>query len=323
MEKRVGSEFADIRLDVYVSDFLKEEGISLTRNIVQNFLEEGCLVNGKRCKKSYKVKEGDTVLLDEKYWRELKEELDLSEKIVPQEGELDIRYEDDDLLVIYKQKGVVIHPGVGNRGNTLANHIRYYLEQKGEYDSLMDKCGIVHRLDKGVSGLLVVAKNKRTQEYLRGLFKSRSVIKIYHAKVESFGKSRMSEFKESEQRIDIKKYLDEMEISFEPWKKWFDMRGYIGRSLKNRYKMEFREYEFKGSKYAQSYILKSGSDVLVKIESGRMHQIRVSLEYLGLHILGDTLYGVSKSDMQSESIELESVLLSFVKENGERLTFRV
>ncbi len=324
MEVKIGESNVGRRLDTYLNEYLnKELGIFLTRNIVQNFIEKGCLINGNVCKKSYKLKEGDILMINTKYWNELREELDLSEEILPQEGKLDIRYEDDDMLVLYKEKGLVVHPGVGNGSNTLANFVRYYLEPKGEYDSLMDRGGIVHRLDKGVSGLIVVAKNKESQEYLRGLFKNHEVIKIYRAKVEKVGESRMSEFKNFEQDIDFEKYLEKLKISFEPWKSWFNMRGYIGRSSKNRYKMEFREYEFGGSKYAQSYILKSGNDVLVKIETGRMHQIRVSLEYLGLHILGDTLYGVSKGDSTSESIELESVMLSFKSKDGEILTFRV
>lgn len=86
---------------------------------------------------------------------------------------------------------------------------------------------------------------------------------------------KLESFKESEQEIDLKKYIKEMDISFEPWKSWFNMRGYIGRSSRNRYKMEFKQYEFSGSKYAESYILKSKDQVLVKIETGRMHQIRL------------------------------------------------
>lgn len=324
MEVKIEGSSVGRRLDTFLSEYLnKELGIFLTRSIVQNSLENGCLINGNMCKKSYRLKEGDILEINTAYWEGLREELDLSEEILPQEGELDIRYEDDDILVLYKEKGLVVHPGVGNSSNTLANFVRYYLESKGEYDSLMDRSGIVHRLDKGVSGLIVVAKSKESQEYLRGLFKNHEVIKIYKAKVEKIRESRMSEFKNFEQDIDLEKYLEKLEISFEPWKKWFNMRGYIGRSSKDRYKMEFREYEFGGSRYAQSYILKSGNDVLVKIETGRMHQIRVSLEYLGLHILGDTLYGVKNGNGMSERIELESVLLSFKSKSGKILTFRV
>ncbi len=325
MKTNVEEQYIGRRLDVVVHDVLKDLiGESLTRTLVQENLENGCRINGNICKKSYKLRDGDILEVDEQYWEDLKKNLDLSDGIAPQKGDLDIRYEDNDLLVIYKAKGIVVHPGVGNSKNTLANYLRYYLEDKGEYDFLMDRSGIVHRLDKGVSGLMVVAKNKITQEYLKSQFQEHKVVKIYHAYVEEVGMCKDEMFKQSEQNIDVKKYLSELDISFEPWKSWYNMRGYIGRSSKNRYKMEFKQYAFGGSKSAQSYILKSGNQVLVKIETGRMHQIRCSLEYLGLHILGDTLYGTNKKEIKSSNeIMLESMILSFEKENGERLTFKV
>lgn len=309
------------RIDVFLLDMIKEKIPSLTRSIVQDNLSEGCTVNGRECRKSYKLKEGDIVSIDMNFWKKLSETLDLSEDIVAQEGKLDIRYEDKDILVLYKEKGIPVHPGVGHRDNTLANYIRMYLEMNGEYDPMVDRAGIVHRLDKGVSGILVVAKNKEMQEYLKKEFAKRNVVKIYYAQVEKVGESGIESFKESEQSLDLKKYLSKMDISFEPWKKWFNMRGYIGRSSKNRYKMEFKTYEFTGSKYSESYILKSGDKVLVKIETGRMHQIRVSLEYLGLRIVGDTLYGSNKYTGNSSNIMLEAVLLSFINREGKRLTF--
>ncbi|MFA5622842.1 MAG: RluA family pseudouridine synthase [Candidatus Dojkabacteria bacterium] len=324
MERKVENKEVGLRVDSVLFGILsKEYELPLTRTIVQSNLSQGCKVNGEVCKKSYKLKENDILTLDLQFWEEIRATMDLSEEMIGEKGELDIRYEDDDLLVIYKGKGTVVHPGVGNVDNTLANHIRYYLEQKGEYDSLVDRCGIVHRLDKGVSGLMVVAKSKESQVYLKALFQNHEVIKIYHGYVKDSGMCKLESFKESEQEIDFKKYIKEMNISFEPWKSWFNMRGYIGRSSKNRYKMEFKQYEFSGSKYAESYILKSKDQVLVKIETGRMHQIRASLEYLGLNIVGDTLYGSNSSKNQSDEIMLESVLLSFVKQNGERLTLKI
>ncbi len=305
-EKDIGT-----RVDILISEILKEK--SLTRNIVQRYIEKGCTVNGKRCKRSYKLKEGDLLYIDEEYWDTVKSDLDLSNEILPQKGELDIRYEDENLIVLYKPKGLVVHPGVGNRDNTLANFLREYLESKGEYDTLLDRCGLVHRLDKGVSGLMVVAKNKGSQDFLKSQFKDGSVIKIYKAELE--------ESKNIQQNLDIKKYLKELNIELQPWKSWEKMEGYIGRSSVNRYKMEFKKYEFGGSKYALSYIKFFGKEVLIKIDTGRMHQIRSTLEYLGLHIKGDCLYGNSKDG--NEMIMLESVLLSFLNIDGKRLIFTV
>jgi len=312
------------RIDIFVLEQIRNISISLTRNIIQNNLYNGCKVNDSICKKSYKLRKGDVVSLDMKYWENIGKEIDLSEDVVAQSGNIDIRYEDENILVVFKPKGISVHPGVGHREGTLANFVREYLEKKKEYDSLVDRAGIVHRLDKGVSGFLVIAKNKETQEYLKKEFQNRNVIKIYHAEVERIGESKLNMFKESEQGVDLREKVSRLDISFEPWKNWFNMRGYIGRSSKNRYKMEFRLHKFGGSKFAESYILKSGNKVLVKIETGRMHQIRASLEYLGLRIVGDTLYGSrNKSLINSESIMLEAILLSFVDMNGERLTFRI
>lgn len=311
MNIEVLKEDENTRVDTYLTNVFKDiEDISLTRSLVQRYVEKGCLINGKECKKSYRLKEGDVLNIDIKYWVDISKQLDLSKGIKPQKGNLDIRYEDENMVVLFKPKGLVVHPGVGNTENTLANHFREYLESKGEYDTLLDRCGIVHRLDKGVSGLMVVAKNKRSQEYLKSLFQSKEVVKIYMASLE--------EGKESK---DIYEYLSNLNIEDEPWKEWERVEGYIGRSSKGRYSMEFKGYEFGGSKYALSYFKFFGNRVLVKIDTGRMHQIRATLKYLGYHIKGDSLYGLSKG--KGDGILLESVLLSFIDMNGKRLTFRV
>lgn len=307
---KIDSKDEGVRLDNKIFSILKDTlDNRLTRSVVQQYLSNGCTVNGKSSKKSYKVKSEDVLDIEMQYWEGIVRDIDLSKEILSQKGELDIRYEDANLMVIYKPKGLIVHPGVGNKDNTLANYIRYYLEEKGEYDSLMDRCGIVHRLDKGVSGLIVVAKNKNTQEYLKSQFKEKKVIKIYHAYLE--------ESKELEHGLDLRSYVKEMNINLQPWKDWEKVEGYIGRNRRDRYKMEFEPYQFSGSKYALSYFFFSNDQVLIKIDTGRMHQIRCSLEYLGYHIKGDSLYGKSK---EGDKIMLESVLLSFVKEDGDRLT---
>jgi len=309
MEIHIQKEDIGERLDILVSNTLKDK--SLSRSIIQKYLTQGCLVNGRECKRGYKLKGEDIVSIDEIYWNNLTNTLDLSNEIKPQERKLDIRYEDDDCIVLYKPKGLVVHPGVGNTQNTLANYLRYYLESKNEYDVLMDRAGIVHRLDKGVSGLMVVAKNKRTQEYLISQFKKREVIKLYHAYLEE--DTKIEQFK------DFKRYIQEMDTKLQPWNSWKKVEGYIGRDRVNRYMMEFRSYEFEGSRKAVSYFLFSKNEVLVKIETGRMHQIRVTLKHMGYHIKGDKVYGKGKGD----EIMLESVLLSFRDTSGKQLTFTI
>ncbi len=307
MRIEIDSEKIGRRVDVVVSEILKES--SLSRSIIQKYINDGCKVNGKECKRSYKLKQFDVLELDDQYWTKLERSIDLSSEILPQEGILDIKYEDEDLIVLNKPKDLVVHPGVGNKQGTLANYLRHYLSSKGEYDNLVDRCGIVHRLDKGVSGLMVVAKNKDTQEFLKNQFKEKTVIKIYHAILE--------ESTNIEQNFDLRKYVREMNIKLQPWKDWRRVEGYIGRDKVNRYRMEFKRYEFTGSKYALSFFLFSNNEALIKIETGRMHQIRATLKSLGYHIQGDSLYGKSSGN----KIMLESVLLSFDKRDGNRLVF--
>jgi len=307
MRIRIDNKEEGKRVDTFLSEILKDKGIS--RSILQKYIQNGCIVNDKPCKKGYRLKEGDIVEINEEYWEELKRDLDLSDEILSQKGKLDIRYEDENFLVLYKPKGLVIHPGVGNKKDTLANYVRYYLESKGEYDSLVDRAGVVHRLDKGVSGLVVVGKNKEAQEFLRREFKNRRVIKIYHAVLE--------EYTNIEHKFDLKEYVRKMNIKMKPWEKWEKVEGYIGRSKTDRKKMEFKGYEFPGSKYALSYILFGGNEAIIKIETGRMHQIRATLNYLGYHIKGDSLYGRGSGD----NIMLEAVLLSFLDMDGKRLVF--
>lgn len=307
MRIRIDNKEEGKRVDTFLSEILKDKGIS--RSILQRYIQNGCIVNDKPCKKGYRLKEGDIVEIEEEYWEELKRDLDLSDEIIPQKGKLDIRYEDENFLVLYKPKGLVIHPGVGNKKDTLANYVRYYLESKSEYDSLVDRAGVVHRLDKGVSGLVVVGKNKEAQEFLRGEFKNRRVVKIYHAVLE--------EYTNIEHKFDLKEYVRKMNIKMKPWEKWEKVEGYIGRSKIDRKKMEFKGYEFPGSKYVLSYILFGGNEAIIKIETGRMHQIRATLNYLGYHIKGDSLYGRGSGD----NIMLEAVLLSFLGMDGKRLVF--
>jgi 23S rRNA pseudouridine1911/1915/1917 synthase len=321
MKEIVQNENIGTRVDKYLTDILLESGLEyITRNLVQENMEGGISINNNLPKRSYKLREGDEVDIDMQHWEKLSSRIDLSNEILPQKGDLDVRYEDRDLMVIYKPKAIVVHPGVGNRENTLANHIRYYLESKGDYDPLLDRCGIVHRLDKGVSGLMVIAKNKETQEYLKDQFTNHFVTKIYLAKIEGEG---VGEYNEYIEEIDYKKFLSTLDLDNKPWEDWYKAEGYIGRSPQNRYKMEFRNYESNGFKYALSYIKPLGEYAVIKIETGRMHQIRATLQYLGLRIVGDSLYGVNNRKYESSDIELESVILSFVKKNGERISLNI
>ena len=219
-------------------------------------------------------------------------------------------------MVINKKKGMVVHPGVGNRKGTISNYVRGYLESKGEYDPLVDRAGIVHRLDKGVSGLMVIAKNKGSQEFLKIQFQNHEVEKMYLVETEKF----------KESKLDVLEIVKDFSLDngIKVDDKWLTVKGYIGRNSLKRMQMKFKSYEFGGSKYSVSHFLRVGENsFLVKIDTGRMHQIRATLIYLGRYILGDTLYNPVKGDVLSDSISLESVYLGFKDIKGKRKIFNI
>jgi 23S rRNA pseudouridine1911/1915/1917 synthase len=287
--------------------------------MIKDSVSGGVTINGKDSKPSYRLKQEDKVKIDEGYWENFFDEQDLSEEIVPQEGELNILYEDRDLIVLVKEKGIVVHPGVGNLKDTLANYIKGYLQSKGEFDRSMDRAGIVHRLDKGVSGIMVVAKNKCIQEELKKQFAKRQVKKIYFAEVQKYKTTELASFPKK----DLDKVLDRVIRKKSDYTDWFEANGYIGRDPVNRYKMAFKLYEFPGSKLAKSYIQPvNEKGMLIKIVTGRMHQIRATLYYYGYHIKGDSLYRPGKGNSSSDEIMLKSVYLSFIHPGTqERMTF--
>lgn len=249
------SEFeVGLRLDA----FLAEEIDAWSRSRLQKLIDEGeVTVNGGAIKSSYKLREGDTVEV------ELAESPD--ERFEPEDIPLDVIFEDDILAVINKPAGMIVHPGAGVTSGTLANAIAFRFQNDAANESegpRSNRVGIVHRLDKDTSGLIVVAKNELTAEKLSAQFHDRKVSKSYIALVHGF----------------VRKLTGKIE---EP----------IARDRSNRTKMAVNKNGrnavsfYKVRKRYERYTLLD-----VDIRTGRTHQIRVHMAHLNHPIIGDETY---------------------------------
>lgn len=239
----------NIRIDKYLSDNTK-----YSRELITKMLKEGyILANGKNIKPSYKTKLNDSVEIDESY--------KIEQEINPVEMKLSIIYEDDDLMVINKPSGLVVHPGNGNINNTLVNGLMYYTNELSDLGG-SERVGIVHRLDKDTSGLMLVAKSNKAHEILSDDFKNKRVYREYYALL-------IGSFPSDTAHIDAP----------------------IGRSKTNFNKMEVRSdgkearTNLKVLKRYKDYTLAS-----LVLETGRTHQIRVHLSYIGYPIFNDPVY---------------------------------
>ena len=229
--------------------------------------------------------------------------------------------------MLKKPKGISVHPGVNNTKDTLANFVVGYLTKNGEYDATMDRGGVVHRLDKSVSGLIVFAKNKIMQKHLQKQFENHTVQKIYLADIVMGENTKAEVFsKIPEKEIDPQTVIDEFVRNggIEEGNEWLKVEGYIGRSSVNRKKTIFKTYPSGNAKYALSFIrFLSKEKALVVIKTGRMYQIRASLEYLGIYIKGDTLFQTLKGGDTPNAIELESIYLAFEDMQGRLVIYRL
>lgn len=248
-----------LRVDKYLVNRIDQ----ISRNRIQTAADAGCVrVNDEVVKANYKVKPGDVVTIMMDYPRR---EL----KIIPEDIPLDIVYEDDDVVVVNKQPGMVVHPGHGNYTGTLVNALAYRYKDLPMYNSEDTRPGLVHRIDKNTSGLLVVAKNENAKTHLSKQFFDKTTKRRYYAIV-------WGDLKEEEGTVV----------------------GNIGRSLKNRQVFTvFPDGDY--GKHAVTHykvVERLGYVNLVEcvLETGRTHQIRVHMKYIGHTLFNDDNYGGDK-----------------------------
>ncbi len=243
-----------------VDKFLAARLEGTTRNRIQSAADAGCIwVNGQPVKNNYRVKPCDVVqVVMDRPRRET--------EIIPQNIPLDIVYEDADLLVVNKPAGMVVHPGHGNYSGTLLNAIAYYLRDERQFDPSDPRLGLVHRIDKDTSGLLVIAKTPEAKSNLGLQFYHHTAKRCYQAVV-------WGQFQEDEGTI----------------------AGNIGRSSKDRLLMAIFPDGDQGKHAVTHYrvVERLGYVTLVecRLETGRTHQIRVHMKHIGHPLFNDERYG--------------------------------
>lgn len=270
--KRANETDSGKRLDVFLS-----EGGEFTRSAAQKLIEGGFVkVNDDIAQKNYKIKFNDLVIVDEPEVRVI----DAAAQDIP----IDILYEDDDIIVVNKAQGMVVHPAAGNFDGTLVNALMHYTGGKLSAINGVIRPGIVHRIDKDTSGVLVVAKNNDAHLKLAEQIKEHSVVREYVCLIHG-GTT-----------------WDELTVS-KP----------IGRDPKDRKRMIAGIPEEKGGRCAVTHFFVekrfNGYTLLrARLETGRTHQIRVHLKSIGKQIVGDTVYGL-KDDKIAKANGVEGQLL--------------
>ena len=261
------------RLDAFLARSVE----NLTRSAAQRLIEEGAVTrNGKPGKKNDKLNMGDSVCVTVPEPKEV--------DIRPTEMELDIVYEDEDLLVINKPKGLVVHPAAGHQDDTLVNGLLYALgdDLSGINGEL--RPGIVHRIDKDTSGLLAVAKNDFAHTFLASQLKDHSMHRVYEAIV-------CGNFKEDSGTVDAP----------------------IGRHPSDRKKMCVTSRNSRNAVTHWEVVrrYRGYTHIRCRLETGRTHQIRVHMAHIGHPILGDTVYGHKKPELGQDSQCLHAGTLCF------------
>lgn len=250
------AEEAGTRLDKFISEQTQGE---ITRSAAVKLIEDGnCTVNGKQVQKNYKLKAGDKATV------EIPEAVDVD--ILPENIPLDIVYEDNDLLVVNKPKGMVVHPAPGHYSGTLVNALMYHC--KGSLSGINGEIrpGIVHRIDKDTSGLLIVAKNDTAHKGLAAQIKEHSFTREYEAVVNgSIKEDGIVNAPIGRHKTDRKRMCVTAENSREAVTHYFVIERFT-----------------------------DSTHLRLRLETGRTHQIRVHMAYIGHSVAGDEVYGNGK-----------------------------
>ena len=268
--------YADIsgeRLDAFLARSVE----NLSRSGAQKLLEEGCvLLNGKPGKKNDKLSAGDAVSVTIPEPKEV--------NIAPTEMPLDIVYEDEDVVVLNKPKGLVVHPAAGHQDDTLVNGLLHALGDQLSGINGELRPGIVHRIDKDTSGLLAVAKNDHAHTFLASQLKDHTMARTYEAIV-------CGSFREDTGTVDAP----------------------IGRHPSDRKKMCVTARNSKNAVTHWEVVrrYRGYTHIRCRLETGRTHQIRVHMAHIGHPILGDTVYGHKKPELGQDSQCLHAGALCF------------
>lgn len=274
-------EESGLRIDRYLADHLDGQ----SRNSIQKLIEEGLvLVNGNACRASYKLQEKDRIFVSvpDAVLTELR----------PERIPLDILYEDDQLLIVNKPKGMVVHPAPGHSTGTLVNAIMYHCGKELSGINGEIRPGIVHRIDMNTTGSLIVCKTDAAHRFIASQIKEHSVHRVYRAIV--YG------------------HLNPTEGT---------IRTSIGRDSRDRKKMSVGVKNGRQAitHYRELARLKNNfSYVEFELETGRTHQIRVHMASIGHPILGDQVYGPKKSPYHLDGQTLHAMTIGFVHPTSKR-----
>lgn len=271
-----------------IDSFLANQKEGLSRVAVQRLIEqEKILVNGKKIKPSYKIQEKDEITVEE----EKPKEIELKAQDIP----VEIIYEDTDIIVVNKPKGMVVHPANGNPDGTLVNAIMAICKDSLSGIGVEIRPGIVHRIDKDTSGILIIAKNDKAHINLSEQIKNHEVQKTYIAMVRGM-------VKENEATINMP----------------------IGRSTRDRKKMAVTQngkQAITHFKVIKRFPNHNCTLLEIKIETGRTHQIRVHLSQIGYPIIGDSVYSNGKNEWGIQGQCLHAKSLQFKHPTTEKEMF--